>query len=59
MGRGMTLAEIAPTAKDVPDHIMDKIARSVALAMDAFYADPANEAAFQAWKREREAQRNA
>ena len=53
------MADNKPTAKDVPDHIMDKIARGVALAMDAFYADPANEAAFQAWKREREAKRNA
>lgn len=46
-------------AKDVPDHILDMLAREVSLAMDAFYADPANEAAFQAWKREREAKRDA
>lgn len=49
----------SPTVKDVPEHILDMLAREVSMAMDAFYADPANEAAFQAWKREREAQRNA
>ena len=48
-----------PTVQDVPEHILDMMAREVSLAMDAFYADPANEAAFQAWKREQEAKRNA
>lgn len=47
------------TAKDVPEHILDMMAREVSLAMDAFYADPANEAAFQAWKREKEGKRDA
>lgn len=47
------------TAADVPGHILDMMAREVSLAMDAFYADPANEAAFQAWKREREAKKDA
>lgn len=43
-----------PRAKDVPDHIIEAMARSVLEGLDAFYADPANEAAFQAWKRKKE-----
>lgn len=46
-------------AADVPEHILDMMAREVSLAMDAFYADPANEAAFQEWKREKEGKAHA
>lgn len=53
------MSNARPTVQDVPEHIMDMMAREVSLAMDDFYADPANEAAFQAWKREQEAKRNA
>lgn len=53
------MANERPTVQDIPEHILDMFAREVSMAMDAFYADPANEAAFQAWKREREEKRNA
>lgn len=50
------MANNKPTAADVPEHIMDSVCRKVAAALDSFYADPANEAAFQAWlKKKREA----
>lgn len=43
-----------PRAKDVPDHIIEAMAWSVLEGLDEFYADPANEAAFHAWKRKKE-----
>lgn len=44
-----------PTAKDVPEHVIDQMALFVVRSLDEFYADPANEAAYQAWRAAKEA----
>lgn len=35
---------------NVPDHILDVLARGIVEGLDAFYANPENEAKFQAWR---------
>lgn len=44
-----------PTVQDVPDHVLDKMAMFLVRKLDEFYANPANEEGFKAWKAQREA----
>lgn len=46
-----------PTVQDIPEHIMEYMVMEVAKGMAAFYADPENEARYQAWKKEKEARK--
>lgn len=48
-----------PTREDVPEHILDSMARGVVIAMEAFYADPENVRKFEEWKAKRDAARAA
>lgn len=48
-----------PTREDVPEHILDSMARGVVIAMEAFYADHENVRKFEEWKAKRDAARAA
>lgn len=49
----MAKADNLPTREDVPEHILDSMARGVVIAMEAFYADPENVRKFEEWKAQR------
>ena len=46
----------AVTPSDIPEHVMDTLARTLLRAAERFYQDPENLRRFEEWKARRDAQ---